>query len=965
MKSGSLKARRLLLMMVVVVVTSPAAQGDRFSWENNLVATGDFNNPQNWHGPNFPQYTRFPGANDDATISGSPRVIVSGDQATRELVTGSPTLEIQGTYTVDTFFGQGSPVTMLGSGALHVQRFQLGSQTVFEGAQAEINTLEPLGSELVVRGNAVVHSRDLDLGRGALTVRVQGDGGVWRHDRDLPFVSIWLRNSGRAELTSTAGVFVDAEGVGTRLQVSGAFRGYGRVASGARWECAEGIQDDHPVIIEGGTWAIAGPYLNHGTELHIRNRGVLTAHQVRRGDLSFVATIEGEGSRMEVRELVSSTGSYRLHDGGVLAVTTAELVTGGVSAWTGGSLEVAEDLYSNTGVTLSDGGKLTAGEVFLGDTPGRFGFLQVRDANSRATLSGALAVGQRGEGQLNVLNGAALTSRLGGFGIFRGADGQGQVSGAGSRWTLQAPVNGGALLIGGEGKGSLQVNGGGVVEIATAAEVVLGRELGSDGTLYLAGRGSRVAMDPAVLIVGGRGRGRVTIEDAAGLAATRLSLGGADRENSVTVSGADSALGVSGEMLVGEGGRGTLVLQQGAVGRVGRLAIGRQSLHDNQVVVAGLGTRLAAAGRLDVGEFQGRGSLVVSDTAQVRPQAGFSVGIYDGSVGKAAMERGGALVTPQPIIVGGGAGSQATLEIRNGSTLEALDILLFARTSGTATLIVDGATASVEAGQDLQIGFARGAAGPCTLVSSNGALVSVGRELTIGSQGSLDATGARVTVGAASVPGVGVVRVGTGGTLLGSGRVIGRVEVMAGGKASPGASPGLLAIRGSAELQQGSILECEIAGSVAGAEYDVLDVEGTVSLGGELVLVFADGFAPKRADRFSLVRARAGVENAFAAVRVLGLAPGFTYDLVKTGTGELQLVSTSDAVADSAPRLFFARGQDALMLSWWATAGATLESRPPTGGGWLPVRELPVRDGERFRVSIPWTDPARIFRLRR
>jgi hypothetical protein len=130
--------------------------------------------------------------------------------------------------------------------------------------------------------------------------------------------------------------------------------------------------------------------------------------------------------------------------------------------------------------------------------------------------------------------------------------------------------------------------------------------------------------------------------------------------------------------------------------------------------------------------------------------------------------------------------SQAKATLQGGGALDALDVLIFALPSAAATVEVTGQLSSLEAARDIQVGFDRGAVGPTLLRAADGAFVSAGATLFVGKNGKLEVIDARVKVGAADFPTPGIVRVGAGGRLKGSGRVQGKIEVVSGGFVSPG-----------------------------------------------------------------------------------------------------------------------------------------------------------------------------------
>ena len=80
------------------------------------------------------------------------------------------------------------------------------------------------------------------------------------------------------------------------------------------------------------------------------------------------------------------------------------------------------------------------------------------------------------------------------------------------------------------------------------------------------------------------------------------------------------------------------------------------------------------------------------------------------------------------------------------------------------------------------------------------------------------------------------------GMCSGSGTIAG--DLNNAGTVSPGNSPGLMTVEGDfAQSSAGTVL-IELAGTTAGIEHDVLQVDGEASLGGTLEVSLLDGFSP-------------------------------------------------------------------------------------------------------------------------
>jgi hypothetical protein len=106
-----------------------------------------------------------------------------------------------------------------------------------------------------------------------------------------------------------------------------------------------------------------------------------------------------------------------------------------------------------------------------------------------------------------------------------------------------------------------------------------------------------------------------------------------------------------------------------------------------------------------------------------------------------------------------------------------------------------------------------------------------------------------------------------GGSLLGDGTISGSVTNN-GGILSAGSSPGTLTITGSYTQGAGGTLQAELAGTtLAGTDYDLLDVTGTASLGGTLDISLFGGFIGSVGDTFDIINA-SSITGDFSNVTV-------------------------------------------------------------------------------------------------
>jgi len=128
------------------------------------------------------------------------------------------------------------------------------------------------------------------------------------------------------------------------------------------------------------------------------------------------------------------------------------------------------------------------------------------------------------------------------------------------------------------------------------------------------------------------------------------------------------------------------------------------------------------------------------------------------------------------------------------------------------------------------------------------------------------------------------------GDVSGTGSFTGGGTVVFLGKLSPGGSPGHVTFGGDVVLTGGTTLQMELGGTVPGSEYDNLDVDGELALGGALDVVLYDEFTPQGGDTFDLFD-WGSVGGSFHAVNLPALPAGLAWDTSSLyATGQIAAV---------------------------------------------------------------------------
>jgi T5SS/PEP-CTERM-associated repeat protein len=485
-------------------------------------------------------------------------------------------------------------------------------------------------------------------------------------------------------------------------------------------------------VLAGGSLAIAGFGLN-----------VATA-----AGGSGTVTVSGAGSA------ITTSGSNGGAPGnGALSVTAGGSVSAaaGVSIGNGGT-----GLVTVSGGTLTDAGILSVGAGGSGTlTVLAGGLVQTTGTNS-------VTIGRSGGSGAVVINGGTLAATGGLFGV-GSTSGAGTllVTGGGSLVTggsaafsdinaagaaAIATVSGGtwisngSLIVGDTASGTLDVNGGGLLNAGTAT-IVLGNQSGGSGTLSVESGGQVLA-------------GALAIDRAIGLDASgRLTMAGGtvtlgtlavDANGTVAVTGGTLS---AGDATIGQDGTGAALTMTGGAVTTGTLTVGADSASQGSIDVAG-GT-LTASGLVLVGGM-GSGIVTVDSGGVLQAQNGLQLDI--------------GIVPP---------GSSGTLVV-NGGSVSAGGALTIGF-GGTASLLVEGG-GSFTATSSLAVAIGSALGGTAGVTNDDALFSTTGAPLVIGGGGSATMlvrnAGTVITSYAGSGPGVDIIGGATAAvTVTGTGSV--------------------------------------------------------------------------------------------------------------------------------------------------------------------------------------------------
>ena len=569
-----------------------------------------------------------------------------------------------------------------------------------------------------------------------------------------------------------------------------------------------------------------------GGTLAVEGGGDVIVEDVRVGittssSSTSTATITGGGSTLLTTQLsvgfagmgtldVTAGGDVESSSGVIGAISTATgivTVDGNGSTWDAGPLTVGRSGVGR--LDIEAGGLVESTSATLGDEASGVGTVTVDGTlgNSRWINSGSLTIGGfgvgAGEGRLDIKAGGLVESASGQLGSDRESMGTVNVDGANSRW-----FNTGGLIVG-KGNSALNITRGGRVENSDGLIIASTGTNPNLAAVKVDGDGSQW-INRARLTVAGFGKGTLEITDRGSVSSAGGIIGGisgdSTADGTVTVDGDESLWSSFGELVVGNGGAGKLMITDGGAVDSAGGTIGAEPGGSGKVLVDG-DNSLWVTGSLVVGHF-GHGELNIT---------------------------------------GGGRVFSHTAEIAPGSS------------SASGLVVVAGDGSQLILGGRLGIGVNGfiGEKGQGTLRIQTGGLVTVAQDTVLGDDDVLLLEGGALRTSEISFVEANEPFFWTSGTLH-LGIYDGDLTVPNGGVFQPTAQPGSSHTRilGDYTQQAGATLAIEIGGTVVG-QFDAIFVNGNAFLDGNLRLTLLNGVIPSTATNIFIATCGGSMSGAF------------------------------------------------------------------------------------------------------
>ena len=345
-----------------------------------------------------------------------------------------------------------------GSGTINV----IGTTSHFDSSSSELKIGFEGTGELNVESGGVVKSKHGNLGvsvGSAGTATITGAGSHWNVTSNSLIVG--SRGTGELNILDGGKVTFDDPGFSTIGLNNGSIGTVNVEGAGSQWV--------NTTIYDIGT---------HGTGiLNIRDGGFVSIGNTTLGDRSDgsgTVNVTGVDSHLRVPLLI-----------------IGELGSGKLNVESGGKVEATSSTTHN----------------IIGSGLDSTGMAIVTGANSQWTSAGDLHVGHGGPGELQVLDGAVVSNKIGKIGVKLGSTGKATVSGLGSSWESSQGLN--------VTRGTLDILAGGVV--TSKGGTLVNPDTGQVATATVSGAGSQWNSSDSVFVGGNvfspQGTGTLNIQN--------------------------------------------------------------------------------------------------------------------------------------------------------------------------------------------------------------------------------------------------------------------------------------------------------------------------------------------------------------------------------------------------------------------------------------------------------------------
>jgi T5SS/PEP-CTERM-associated repeat protein len=871
---------------------------------------------------------------DSAVVSTTSGGLMIGDQA------GS-----NGTVTVDNaaLHVSGSDG---GDGWLTVGNNGAGTLTVQDGGSvqaAHLNVASGQASSQTSKGVVTVETG------GTLTV--SGSSYLIVGNQAGSTGQITVESGGGITISSNTGMYLGKESGSTGVVT---VDGVGSSMTGAGGTTIGDAGTGTLTVSDSGLFSTGSLAVGQGT-VSVSTGGAITVTNLAIDSLTAATgdvSVDGAGSSLTVTSgsniggagagnlSLSDSGRFSTSflgvDQGTVSVSTGGAITAGVlwlASFAGMTTTITVDgagssltatSRSDIGVggsatlTIEAAATMTATGMMLADSAGASGAVTVDGVGSTLTDNGTISVGQNGAGTLTISDSALVSATSGGLNIGDQAGSNGTVTVDSATLQVLAgngPGDGG-LTVGNNGSGSLTVENGGSVQ-AAHLNVASGpfSSQTSTGVVTVSSGGTLNVFGSSFLTVGNLAgsTGEITVDSGGKVTisnSTGLYLGQqAGSTGSITVDGVGSSMTGAGGATIGDGGAGTLTVSDSGLFSTGSLAVGQGTA---SIETGGAIT----ATSLSIGAQPGATGDVTIDGAGSSMTVTSQTNVGDGGTGTLTVSDSGRFNNSSAWLFVG----QGTVSVSSGGAITAYNLDVHPLSGVTATITLDGAGSSLTTTNFTNLGDTNSASGGTASVT-----VENGAALTMAGSGGIAGSGQGSTDGV-TVTGAGSSLIANGMTLGGLGS--GALTIQAGGSANLGnvtlggqhSGSGQISVGAGAVLTVNNINVGQSGSGLLSVNGGAATITGNLGVGG----VFGGGLAGPA----NVVVAGAGASvTAMGPVDIVGVS----------SAGALSVVSGALFAGNIVIVGFAAQGQAAVSGGSALTANSLRVGGTATGEGTLTI----------------------------
>jgi T5SS/PEP-CTERM-associated repeat protein len=722
-RASQLLFRHTVLGGALLFLSVGAVYGDTFLFINQ-DRDGSLGGANNWQDETpFGTASPPPGGGDTAVLGdfidpqtgiGPIGITIVGSANLATLETADVT--IAGTITAGTVHGHSTTLT----GTLNAQNYD-ASLTV-DGGTVNVSGPSVDGGVDLINGGTF-HGTTGDIMGGIVDA---GSSATFSGTTTLFFT---VQNGGTLTAATALGGNI-VTGAGSTFTASGSIGGP-TVSDGGVVTSGGSLGTGSSVTGLGSRWTINGS-LNLGDPmglddgLTVSNGGVVVAT----GAANLGAAGGGQGGFLTLQGEFSvlTTGALNAVNGTVNVTTGALYTTNGDATLDTPDPNLSNSLVNGAGSEWDVNGNLTIGNnstAVLGISSG--GLLQV---HGDSIVLGAAA---GSNGTLEVDGPFSMTDTAGQF-------------------TTSAT----SVTIGSHGTGTLNLLNGITADLSTA-NVVLGDQADGTGNLFVGGMfavnySTRTAVTTNNLTVGNFGTGNLTVSNFIGAGETLTTLGnaifaaqGGSAGNTGDVGGSNAFWRVAQNLTVGQGGGAVLTVDFGGTMEVDgdMIELGMNQGANGTITLDGTGSTINTTAQINVGDG-GSGTLNVQNGATLPHAGALNVGMQASGFGTVLVTGAGTSATFNSATIGQMGGATATITAGASVTITN-DVTLGGNSAGMITgnqpndaglLTVSAQNTTLNIGGDLNIGGSDTMAGVGLVTVSTMAKMTVSGDVNIGNSGN-------------------------------------------------------------------------------------------------------------------------------------------------------------------------------------------------------------------------------------